>query len=262
MKVEFYKTLQIKVMNKTINIFLSVTMFFLMVGCGGDEPTSGKGNLEIVVQGIYGSSPFVKGMSYDYFGKGNILFTKSEWFVSSLGLIGTHHNHTIKDVDYWSLSDHHTSLEKAQEGMLISYLDIPTGTYTGFQFDLGLNPTLNKTVPANYSPVHPMGEGSRYWAAWNSYIFSKTEGSYNDGSKSYNFTYHSGFDDSMKHLEWTKNIVIASGQTTRLILQIDHQALFGEDIDGMDIASNPQIHNKSTVLDAFMNRFKASIQLK
>lgn len=231
--------------------------------CGDDDPdTDSKGSLEIVFKATYGSEPFVKGKVYDYFGVGTVLFTKSEFYLSDITLSGDHHDHTLASVDYISISDHHTTLENAQAGLTLTFDSIPSGNYQALKFNLGLTAAQNKTVPANYAPTHPMGEGNRYWSAWNSYIFSKTEGSFNNGSQSFNFTYHSGFDDSMKAVEMIRSILVEAGKKTRLVIEIDHKALFAEDANGMDIAANPQIHNKSSLMDAFMNRYQTAFHMQ
>jgi len=46
------------------------------------------------------------------------------------------------------------------------------------------------------------------------------------------------------------------------VIEIDHKALFAEDANGMDIAANPQIHNKSSLMDAFMNRYQAAFHMQ
>ena len=87
----------------------------------------------------------------------------------------------FKDVDYVSILAHNLTLQDAIDGLTLSYL-VPGGHYKGLSFNIGVNPAQNKTKPVDYSPSSPLGEGTHYWAGWNSYIFSKTEGVLNNGN--------------------------------------------------------------------------------
>ncbi|MBK8956239.1 MAG: hypothetical protein IPM34_11895 [Saprospiraceae bacterium] len=243
--------------------FLTLVLIISFYGCNGDDPViTGSGRIELVFKGEYASLPWVKGQTYDYFNNGQILFTKSEFFISNLGLYQTGLFKSLSAVEYVSISEHHVSEQKALEGLVLQFDQVPEGSYDSLAFNLGLTAAQNKTKPADYLPTHPLGEGSRYWAGWNSYIFSKTEGNYNDGSKSFNFTYHSGFDDAMKPIHLVKNIVVEKDKTTRIIIHLDHQLVFSEGPQGMDISTTPQIHNKSTVMDAFMDRYQQAFRIE
>ncbi|MBK9109020.1 MAG: hypothetical protein IPM92_11820 [Saprospiraceae bacterium] len=250
-------------MKKSIQLIFILALAFVYHACDDNLPVvEGTGSLEIAFKGEYENFYWVKGQSYDYFNRGNILFTKSEFFLSKLALYHEGLKQALSEVEYVSISEHHVSETKASEGLILRFEGIPAATYDSLAFNLGLTETQNKTKPVEYLPTHPLGEGSRYWAGWNSYIYSKTEGSYNDGTKAYNFTYHSGFDDAMKPLLFKKSILIEKDKTTKIILHVNHKLLFADSLQGMDIASNPQIHNKSTVMDAFMNRFKDAFRIE
>lgn len=250
-------------MNYCKHLLFVLGVLLTYSSCGDDEPNVAEtGTLEIAFKGEYNNFYWVKGQTYDYFNRGNILFTKSEFFISNLDLFQQGIKRTLADVEYISLSEHHVSEAKASEGLILKFDKIPVGTYDSVAFNLGLTKAQNQTKPADYLPTHPLGEGSRYWAGWNSYIFSKTEGSFNDGSQSYNFTYHSGFDDAMKPVSFSKGISIEKDKTTKVILHVNHKLLFADNVQGMDIAKNPQIHNKSDVMDAFMVRFQNAFRIE
>lgn len=250
-------------MKISIQLILILAGVFVFSSCDDNEPViEGTGSLEIAFKGEYDNFYWVKGQSYDYFSKGNILFTKSEFFLSQIALYNEGLKQAVSDVEYISISEHHVSESKASEGLVLKFDGIPAAAYDSLAFNLGLTVAQNKTKPVDYLPTHPLGEGSRYWAGWNSYIFSKTEGSYHDGTKAYNFTYHSGFDDAMRPIFFSKSIQIEKDKTTRIVLHVNHKLLFAESLQGMDIATNPQIHNKSAVMDAFMNRFEDAFRIE
>ncbi|MBP8725674.1 MAG: hypothetical protein KBF37_09780 [Saprospiraceae bacterium] len=240
--------------NKTILSLMGILLGVLWFSsCSEDDPETG--TLEIVVRATYGEQPLVVGQSYDYYGRGTMKFTRSEFFMSHLRLIGDSTAPELKDIDYLRIHEHHTTVARAQEGMTIRFGDIAPGDYGGISFLIGLDETQNNTNPANYPATHPMGEGARYWAGGDTYMFSKVEGVYKEGGQSVNYFYHSGFDDAMRPYRYESPLRIEQGKTTRLFLSIDHAHLFAEGNSGIDILSNPYVHVVHSVMQGMMDRY-------
>ncbi len=249
-------------MSKFILTF--ILLCFLFISCDKNDPDlTGKGSLELVFKARFDTQAMVQGSQnvYDYFGQGTIYFDRADILYSDLKLQSSTNSVLVKDVDYVSLMQHHTSIALAEEGLKVKFENIPSGSYDSLHFNVGLTPDQNKTKPADYSLTHPLAEGTRYWSAWNSYIFSKTEGIFNNGMNN-PFTYHSGFDGAMQSLRFVKNIAINDNQITKIEIWIDYKKLFEEGATGIDIPNNSQIHNMSSLMLSFMNRFQNAVSIK
>lgn len=239
--------------------FLLVTLLSLM-SCSKERDLSGFGTLQIVINASYGGVPLFLGNSYDYFGNGSVKFTKAEFFLSQLTAIGESSAVVFKDVDYVSILAHNLTLQDALDGLTLNYL-VPGGFYKGISFNIGVTPAQNKTKPVDYSPSSPLGEGTHYWAGWNSYIFSKTEGVLDNGNL-FSFSYHSGFDAALRNVSGVKDFYIENSETATIYMDIDFKKIFEINGTGMDIPGNPQIHNSSDIMNAFVDRYKEAITIR
>ncbi len=245
---------------KSVFHTIGLCSLLVLVGCDSNTPV---GSLELVIKGTYQGAPLVLGQNYTYFDGSNILLTRSDFFLSDIKLSkGTEH-HLLSDVEYAALLEHHTSAAKAKEGYVLKKFDnIPTGHYKALEFGLGLNAQQNKTSPKDYNANHPLGEGSRYWSAWHSYVFSKTEGVYETGNEQINFSYHSGFDNSFRRIALKRDITITENTTTRIIIELDHHLVFGQNGNYFDIKASPQIHNRSVLIEKLMDWFAQSFHIQ
>ncbi len=243
------------------HVFLPLLLAIFFTACSDDNDTS-YGSIEITIKGTYGGKPLISGKPYNYFSKGTIELTKSEFFMSTSRLLSESGAVALKEVDYIALSDKQVDSASAETGIKLSFPKIPAKKYTGLSFILGLTAAQNATKPVDYFPTEPLGEGTHYWAGWNSYIFSKTEGVYNDGTSNFNFTYHSGFDDAKRTVTLLKDFTVNENQTTRIELVLEHEDLFHSGPAGFDIPANPQIHNQSTLMIGFMDRFASAFSIK
>lgn len=249
-------------MKNVLKLLLGGLLLISFTGCDKNEHTDGFGSLELIFKARYASQDLIVGKTYDYFGLGSIKFTKSDFFMSHLTLGTSENLQLLKDVSYVTLLEHNIDSVSAAEGLSMKFDGIKTGDYTELGMTIGLSPAQNATTPSSYSSSHPMADGGRYWAGWNSYIFSKTEGVFNDGVSNSNFTYHSGFDDAARNIIKTMDIHIHSNKTTRVVIYIDHKMLFDEGGAALNIKATPQIHNKSDLMTKFMDRFTNAITVE
>lgn len=245
-----------------LKLVLCGFLLLSFAGCDKDEHTEGTGSLELIFKARYGSQDLIVGKAYDYFGLGSIKFTKSDFFVSHLTLGTSENLQLLKDVSYVALLEHNIDSISAAGGLSMKFDGIKAGDYAELGMTIGLSPAQNATSPSSYSSSHPLADGGRYWAGWNSYIFSKTEGVFIDGTSNSNFTYHSGFDDAARNIIKTMDIHIHANQTTRVVIYLDHKTLFDEGGTALNIKATPQIHNKSDLMTKFMDRFTNAISVE
>ncbi|MDX1409945.1 MAG: MbnP family protein, partial [Saprospiraceae bacterium] len=131
----------------------------------------------------------------------------------------------------------------------LTFTGIPSGTYQSVQFALGVDPDLNATVPADYSSDHPLSDAGRYWHAWNSFIFSKTEGNLDtlaDGTDNpdLGFAYHTGTDAFYLPVSTGFPIGIPDGSNEKITFRLNYESLLGADGNApIDIQAKPQNHN-------------------
>lgn len=84
----------------------------------------------------------------------------------------------------------------AESGVNLSYSLAEAGNFTAIRFGLGVAPDLNAMDPADFSSATALGDAGNYWTAWDSYIFTRTEGKIdtlpNASGGEISFLYHSG----------------------------------------------------------------------
>ncbi len=240
-------------------ILLLVGMISLFLSCNGIEPNS---TIELIIRGKFQDKPliFAPGIKYLYFDGSNISFTRSEFFLSNIELI-TSKNELIPigNVYFCELQNHHITLEKAEEGFKISIPVHHTGQFSGLRIGLGLSSDLNNTKPSDYNLGNILHDGEHYWAGWNSYVFSKTEGELSNKSKSVLFAYHTGFNEAYTTIDLMKPITLVQDQKATFDITVDHSKLFGSSSDYVNIYENNIVHNGLDFMIKFMNQFKNCI---
>ena len=233
----------------------------MLISCDkGDLSEQEIGKLEIVFKARFGTEPLVYGNQYNYFDEGSILFSKTDFFYSYLKLLGPGDSVLVDDVNYIALMNHHTSSALAEKGLSVIYDNIPVGNYDALEFNMGLSHDQNLSKPSDYPLGHPMGDGSRYHPAFNSFIFNKTEGLFKNTSN-YFFDYHPGFDNSLRKLNFIHPITIEKNQKTQIIIQIDYKRMFQNQGVAVDIVANPQIYYFSEFMIAFVNQFQHAVTI-
>ncbi|MDX1476420.1 MAG: MbnP family protein [Saprospiraceae bacterium] len=236
-------------MKHIFRFMIAVLLLVVLSACKDDE-----GSLTVAFTATYGTEPLVMFDIHDYAFDQRVQFTRLEFFISNLGLIrrdGTVYK--LSDLELIDLT--FTDRGAAETGVELTYRGVPAGTYESVQFALGVDPVLNATVPADYSSDHPLSETGRYWHAWNSYIFSKSEGNLdtlNDGTDNpdLGFAYHTGTDDFYLPIATGFPISIPDGAGEKITFRLNYEALFGVSVgDLIDIQAKPQNHNPLDTLE-------------
>ncbi|MCC6815524.1 MAG: hypothetical protein IT267_03825 [Saprospiraceae bacterium] len=232
---------------------------FTIFNCTTEDETN---KIELIIKGNYNNNPlvFAPGFQYDYFEGSKISFTRSEFFLNNFKLVSK--NGTIVDfgtLQHIKLQDYQYNLDKANQGVKLIFETDAVGDFDALRFDLGLTQELNATNPSNYRTGHILAEGDNYWSGWNSYIFSKTEGSLSDQQgKSVLFAYHSGFNNALRHIDISKNIQIKPDVLNSITIELDHSKIFGTKTDYVDIYKDNIIHEGTDFINKFMDQFSKS----
>lgn len=132
---------------------------------------------------------------------------------------------------------------KAEIGQTISFNLLP-GDYSSLNLGIGVPSSLNKKKPSDFSSSNPLSEVSEYWDAWDSYIFTKTEGAVDtakNGKADLQFSYHTGTDEMFRNITLIKSFTIIENQTTEVVLELDVKEI----LNGKGGVVNPLIQQNA-----------------
>lgn len=217
---------------------LHARSFFLLLAaltlfaCNDDEPraTGGTSSLSISFTGMVGGETLAL-ESKTYVSPGvaeGIRFARVSYFLSDIQLSSDSDSGElltdVADVAY---------IELQPDGRAVLDLtNVPLGTYSGIQFNLGLTPEQDALQPKDFAAGSPLANPSEYWVDWGSYVFLKIEGRADtlaDGLARFdqNFVYHVG-----KAAEYTQRITVRTpfdvGRTiAALPLRVDVGQILG-----------------------------------
>jgi hypothetical protein len=151
-----------------------------------------------------------------------------------------------------------TSKAKAEEGYVANF-DLLPGNYSNLRLGIGVPSDLNKKQPSDFSSSNPLSEVSEYWEAWDSYIFTKTEGAVDtakNGRADLQFSYHTGTDEMFRIVTLNKNFTITENQNTEIVVELDGKAGVVNPLKEQNAHS---LSNKAvalTISDNYLNSFK------
>ncbi len=180
-------------------------------------------DLDLVFQANYGDEILQYNTVYQQEGGVAFEISRSDFFISDVRL-------TADDGSEINLMDYaQVDFEDSPGGVRIMIEDnVPIGNYESITFGLGLNSDLNAQSPIDFPADDVLNNSGYYWAAWNSYIFSKQEGRHDtdgDGVPETGWIVHTGKDDIYKEV----TVVIDSeiDEDNNIIrLAIDHEPFF------------------------------------
>jgi hypothetical protein len=156
----------------------------------------------------YGTDPIEFEKTYPFGPIAKIRFTRLSSFFSNLELKPSDGSAAIpvKDVVFANFGDPSGLSSKSQK--VTFTFQVPDGTYSQFNFGIGLPPEINGKIPADFPAGSPLANTADYWASWDSYIFSKFEGrldTLGNGVFGNLFTYHTGLNEAYMKRSLTKS---------------------------------------------------------
>ena len=230
--------------------YLSVLLLVLlgMTACKKDPAT---GTLSLDFSASYGDEPLELLHSYLTPDGKEIQFSKSDFYLSDIYLIAENGDRLdLSPIEFVDLTSVSTNPSDAAKGFKLEFKDIKAGKYTRLGFGLGLNPTVNATKPADYPSTSPLSLESHYWTAWNSYIFSKTEGfldTLGTGNPDMGFIYHTGMDDLYRLASVDIPIEINASNSNAIKINVDHKTILFKSDNALNIPASPINHNPNNL---------------
>lgn len=196
--------------------------------------------LAIHFNSMVGSENLVYNQEYTVNGR-KLKFTRAQFYVSGIHL-------EKHDGSHLHLEDQYLLVHGGAHEYSIG--NVPTGSYHGMSFDIGLDSTANHSDPAIYAADHalsPLDANYSHWT-WNSgYIFIRLEGYVDttaaaNGTANAGFAYHVGMDSFRRtaELSFQKDF---TGTSSQLELAID----WAKFLEGIDLTTELETHTTNNM---------------
>ena len=164
----------------TLLLFLAISLF-VNFSCEKTLPIEDVTDLELTFKGKFGNQTFLINDPSFTFNDMNIRFDQFNFYISNVVLVrettGGQEETELIEIDFVDLSFRPSELDEAEAGVTISVKNVPVGEYDGIKIGLGVPADLNKNTWGDFGEGHPLRRVEHHWAAWESFIFSKTEAS-------------------------------------------------------------------------------------
>ncbi len=255
---------------KNILSLIILAGLLMAASCGKEPPPPvDTATIQLSFRAIYDGEPLVLQKEYEY--QGSIVrFSRINFYLANLVAANDDGETELSEIQFIDLSLTHNTLPDAEKGTVMNFSRIPVGTYNLLRFGVGVPADLNKTTPSDYSTSHPLGidNSAEYWEAWNSYIFAKIEGQFDeDGSGDFDgndisFAYHTGTDRVYEQdIEFDNVLNLNGGETTNLDFELDIKTLLSfKQGDSFDL--KPHDPNNLGDMILIMENFRRALQLK
>lgn len=255
--------------NQLFSVLLLCLPIFVISGCSKDEGgTQGppdeilgvKGNMSIHFSARFGTEPFTAAKGYAYQGKQKVMFSKVDFFITDIQLLGTK-NATSDQAGLISLTG------STEASKTISLQGLPSGHYTGIEFTLGVTPALNKKSPKDFPSSNPLSLSGGFWEDWGSYIFAQVLGLVDpegSGQFTHGFAIQTGTDECDVRVTLEKELIIKEGKPTSINLEVDVLQFFKQGNTYYDLIADPLSHNIGDLgaMRLFAEAMAKSISLK
>lgn len=234
--------------NRWFSVLLVCLLIFVVSGCskdeGGtqvspDEILGVKGDLTVQFSARFGTEPFAAAKGYAYQGKQKVMFSKVEFYITDIQLVGTNRAAS----DQAGLINLTGSTEASKN---ISLTGLASGHYTGIEFTLGVTPALNKKSPRDFPPSNPLSLSGGFWEDWGSYIFTQILGLVDpEGSGHFTngFAIQTGTDECSVKVTIEKDITIKESKPASITLDVDVLQFFKQGSTYYDLIADPLSHN-------------------
>lgn len=244
-----------------MRIFFFLSILILFGACNSEK----EGDVTVNFRPVFNNEPLVMAEDLIYRPDYEIRIDKSNFYITNLIITNEAGESTeLAEVEFVDLS--FFDLNSSIAGVNFNYKDLPAGQYKEIRMTIGVNPGLNAMKPQDFPSTNPLSLSGQYWENWNSYIFSKTEGSTDtlqNGSFDQKFAYHTGSDALARTIVYTYDFEVEEDGNTELEFILDHKDLFTDGTELMDIKNIPSNHTPEDLdnMEVIMNNFVKSLKI-
>ncbi len=179
----------------------------------------------------------IQSATYAYPTGAELKTTLFQYYVSDLTLIAADGNEVnLSEIELIRYDD--ATADNIEERTY----DVPSGSYTGLRFGLGVKPDLNATDPNNFAANDPLNE-NEFWNADARYVFAKIEANAdleNDGTFDTGLSYHMGSDALYTTITFSGNFTIDGENDPQIVLSADVLKALSDGTNTFDIANPDQ----------------------
>jgi hypothetical protein len=192
-------------------LFLLGSILLFLPACE-EESGTGLADVELQFNALFDTEPLVMlDETYSYEADMDMKLQLFQFYISDVQLIksGTAQaGQELIDIELVSFGEVFSRAD-AEQGLSFQVADVPTGTYEGIRFGIGVSSDLNQTQPGDYTPPHPLD--GHYWSWATGYVFTKVEGIADldqDGVFEEKLTFHIGKDENYRTVTFNQAIEI------------------------------------------------------
>ena len=224
---------------------LLLSMIILFGACE-KEPNEEKASLKLTYKAVFDTEPLLLSKNYHLMNGDSIRFQRADLYISDIS-ISNAGTVALSAVEWLGFSEKNADPARIEEGFSYTFENLEPGMYSSLQWNIGLNADQNSKTPSNFAFPNPLSNAELYWAGWNSYIFSRTDGRLLTESDDYDFSYHTGGDILRRALEWNQNIELKAGEEREIIIYIDYKKVFVQNGEVYDIRNNASSHTTAQI---------------
>ncbi len=249
MLIKTFSLMKNKILS-TLPLLLIIGLIFSTESCRDDEPKYGQ--FQLVFKMLYDGQPMPIQSDHIYTypdSEMQFYLTKYSFYMSDLQVDDQEVDLLNNDAKLISFTTDFATVESSEAGFKTDPITLQTGEYEGLNFLLGVKNNLNNLLPTDFSNASDLSLTGEFWAGWESYIFTKTEGKLKaPDSTSYNFPFalHTGGVDLAKKYVNSVLFTVSEGEITEIPVYIDlyHEFKNKESGKVYDILDQPRIHRK------------------
>ena len=234
---------------------ITLYLFFLAIlttnlSCDPEPQLEDVTDVELTFKGKFGDETFLINEPSLMYNNMNIRFDQFNFYISNVVLVketlGGQEETELLEIDFVDLSFRPADITDAQAGFTIKVENVPVGEYDGIKIGLGVPTDLNKNTWGDFGEGHPLRKVGHHWAAWESFIFSKTEANIdvdNNNGFTHKLSYHTGDDQAYETKYVAKNITLTKGEITNISFEANVKEMFHE----IDVMQDTGTHNLSDI---------------